>query len=103
MRDVANVVRGDELARKPIGDCILCVVTVMRNVWASSSHPAFRNLNSIVVVVGDGRVVLVTRSYVWCTYVPLAATVTLNGARPTLRDARLPFRGHFGQRYVCVR
>src|SRR2546421_11217825 len=39
--DVANVVRGcDGLARKPIGDCMLWMVTVMLyDVWAPSSHP----------------------------------------------------------------
>ncbi len=97
IRDVANVVRGDELSRKLIGDRILCVVTMMRDVWASSLRSVFRNLNPIVVVVDDGRVVLVTCSCVWCPCVPLAATVTLNGARPTLRDARPPSRGHLGQ------
>ena len=57
----------------------------------------------MIVVVDDGRVVLVACSCVWCPRVPLAATVTLDGARPTLRDARPPSRGHVGQWYMYVR
>jgi hypothetical protein len=101
--DVANVVRGDELGRKPISDCMLCGVTLMHGVWASSLQSGSRNLTLIVVVVDDGRVVLVACSCVWCPYVPLAATVTLDGAGPTLRDARPPTRGHVGQWYMYVR
>jgi hypothetical protein len=40
MRDVANIIRWcDGLGRKPIGDCILWVMTAMTyDVWAPSSH-----------------------------------------------------------------
>jgi hypothetical protein len=86
-----------ELDRKPTDGYILCIVTVMGSVWASSLRPVIRNFDPVIVVVDDGRVVLVACSCVWCPCLPPAATVTLNGARPTLRDARPPFRGRLGQ------
>ena len=76
---------------------VYCVMTVMWNVWASSLRSVSESLTLVVAVVDDGRVVLVACSCVWCPFVPLAATVTLDGARPTLRDARPPYRGHDGQ------